>query len=250
MYYYIPIKESTGEKKGDVRQNPDRNPPWLVIDHQIETLIVTQWPGTLWSVKVIDPIINSQVSPSHRINDTAGYTRAVAIELLEELPVSILFGQHGQAVCAILDKAQTLTYTDALQLSKWRSPNADTIYSEAWNKWLQVHDCDSIYLHRNHVSSLVIPIKQTHRLESPINKGFMLLQHIVRKQAISVSGTDALVDIWDDIEEVMEDVLAPVWSTACAAMLDAAMALGAPQWLSESDQFELCMPFQLLTSES
>ena len=59
----------------------DRNsdkPPWIIVDHNLETMTVANWPINLWKVQVLKPI-----EPQGHIGN---YTRCSAIKVLESMP--------------------------------------------------------------------------------------------------------------------------------------------------------------------
>ena len=35
-----------------------RGPPWIAVDHQLASIVVARWPGRLWAVEIVDPIID------------------------------------------------------------------------------------------------------------------------------------------------------------------------------------------------
>src|SRR5688572_26242955 len=81
---------------------PERRAPWIVVDHSINSIVVARWPGRLWRVAVTDAAGIEQVSAYAR------YTRAFEVKVLEELPVSQLFGERGEAVCSVIARSDRL----------------------------------------------------------------------------------------------------------------------------------------------
>jgi hypothetical protein len=84
---------------------PARRPPFIVVHHEVETIIVGRWPGKLWRVQIMDAFTpeeeeatGGKLLPYAR----ARYTRAVAVNVLEELSPARLFGVNGEAVCDVI----------------------------------------------------------------------------------------------------------------------------------------------------
>src|SRR5262249_21311274 len=99
-------------KPGARAQIAGRSPPWIVVDHDLTSVVVARWPGLLWHVEVVDPITRREQEPSPLLPG-ARYTRAAAVKVLEQVPVAELFGAHGAKVCTIIDIAGELTQDTA-----------------------------------------------------------------------------------------------------------------------------------------
>src|SRR4051794_27045731 len=94
-FVYVPAAEEGAMRaaaRGATIRNPDRHPPWIVVAHTMERVIAASWPGKLWRVRVLREAPEQPMA-------TAGYTRATAVEVLEEVPVARLFGARGEEVC-------------------------------------------------------------------------------------------------------------------------------------------------------
>lgn len=197
---------------GVVLRNPDRSAPWLVVNHTIESTIVARWPGKLWRVVVLDAEGVEQAS-AH-----AHYTRAVAVRVVEEVPASLLFGAHGDAVIQVLSLASCLEPAAVEMLVAHRHPEADRAYSRSFYRWLGRVGRASDYSGWDLSRTL-----SAGPFRSPLNDGLSLVYHAVEDRAKAVGGPRAFVK-----DDEGEDTLGNVWGTAAAALLDAAMALGAP----------------------
>ena len=57
------------------------------------------------------------------------------MELLEELPLFVLFGAHGERVVALLEQIQALSRTQAECLAANLDPDAGHAYGRAWLRW-------------------------------------------------------------------------------------------------------------------
>ncbi|MGC4118942.1 MAG: hypothetical protein QM765_31120 [Myxococcales bacterium] len=227
---------------GAVLRNADRRPPWLIVDHTVGSVIVSQWPGRLFEVEVVDPVGPEDLAAVKQpgLLPGAGYTRAVAVRVLAELEAAKLFGEHGAAVVDVLERARRLSLEGAQLLADADDPRAGRCYSNAWNAWLQAEKRgDSIHAGQDHARTLEIPARQ--RAPSPIGHGLSVVYQIVRHQAQQVGGEAALL-----IDEDGESRLAPPWDHAADALLHAVMALGAPRLVSQDDRRHLLRAWEML----
>ncbi|MFI5532146.1 hypothetical protein ACIA8O_26795 [Kitasatospora sp. NPDC051853] len=158
---------------------------------------------------------------AENLRPDAGYTRAVSIDLLEELPPSLLFGPHGDAVCRVLEAGCALGTEDAHRLASARRPAADRTYSTAWDRWLVDQPAGASYQGQGHARVVAVP--GAGPSPSPIGRGFSVLAGAVRRSARLRGGAGAY-----GTDEDGDEVLLAPWPTALGALLDAAMAFGAP----------------------
>lgn len=211
-----------------------RRPPWIVVDHSLETVIVpSQWPGRLWHVEVVDPVTDADVDAAGggRLRPDAGYTRAISVDVLDGIPVSRLFGEQGEAVCAVISRASALELEQVSLLGAARHPDADAAYSRAWDTWLEQRNPQSVHLGQNHSGILGIPVGRSY---GPIGHGLSVLYAEVRTRARLLVGPSAFVTVEEDGEEA--EALEPAWALAADALLDAAMAFGAPGLVPAEDR--------------
>lgn len=223
-YVYVPDSDPgvfAGAAGGAVVRKSDRSPPWIVVDHTIESALVARWPGRLWRVSVLDAEGIEQAS-AH-----AHYTRALAVKVVEEVPASRLFGEHGGAVVAVLSFASRLDVAAAERLAQLRHPEADRAYSRAWRRWLDRVGSGSAHDAPDYSGTLAAGQGPSR---SPLNCGLSLVYRAVWERAEVVAGPGAFVE---DAEG--ERALVPVWGTAASALLDAALALGAPSVAAEDE---------------
>jgi hypothetical protein len=206
---------------GAIVSKPDRSPPWIVVDHSIESAIIARWPGRLYRVVVLDAEGIEQAS-AH-----AKYTRAVAVQVCDEVPAARLFGDHGEAVSAVISFAACLERPIARLLADLRHPLADQAYSRVWRSWLSETGVGSAHGESDFSRTLAAGSGPSR---SPINCGLTLTYQAVWDRADTLPGSAAFVD-----DEEGERTLAPVWASAAAALLDAAIALGAPSIVTEED---------------
>jgi len=203
-YIYAPTEEPNRLSNaviGATIRNDNRKPPWLAVNHDLDSVILTKWPGLLWRVAVINH------GPMADLIWNAAYTRAVAVKILEEVPVDLLFGAHGKAVCSVIQAANKLTEEQAVGLAKTRHRDAAAIYAGS--------------------------IKAKH--SSLIKSGLSLINISVWKCARNLWGDQA----FEYNEEREEWAILSPWSEAAEALTEAALALGAPDLVEDSDRQKL-----------
>lgn len=207
-------------------------PPWLVVDHSLERVLVTRWPGRLLRVEIVPPATDAERTALARaaegLRGDAGYTRAVSVDVVEQLPVSVLFGPHGDAVCRVLDAGSALDLDRARRLGRARHPGADRVYSETWDRWLAGQPDGEVYRGGDHARLVAVP--GAGPAMSPIGAGFSVLSHVVHDSARLRGGAGSHTVDLDGEEKLLEP-----WRTAAAALLDAAMAFGAPRLAGDGD---------------
>lgn len=210
-------------------------PPWIVVDHEIESTIVARWPGRLWRVQIIK-------AASEQPNSSARYTRAVSVKVIEELPRSLLFGHHGTDVCRVLESAERLDAKDIGFLIDGVSQSALDAYSKAWNCWLTKQDNSSIHIGENHLGTLAIGGGSRR---SPVGCAFTVLHTILRDRARTLVGDDAFLIDEDDTE-----YFSPIWNSVLNAFLCAAMGAGAPELVTSSEVMTLKSAWQNVYEKS
>ncbi|WP_335937998.1 hypothetical protein [Streptomyces sp. PTD5-9] len=205
---------------------PSFEPPWLVVAHSLERVLVVRWPGRLFRAEIVPPATDEERAAMTRaaenLRSDAGYTRAHSIDLLEEISPATLFGPHGDAVRRVLDAGGALDEEGACRLAAARHPEADRAYSAAWDRWLAEQPMGVVYRGTGH--ERVVEIPGAGPSPSPVGHGLSALAHTVRESAGLRGGAGAR-----DADEHGDEVLAEPWCTARDALLDAAMAFGAPR---------------------
>jgi hypothetical protein len=224
----------------------NRRPPYIAVSDSIQALTVARWPGKLWRVRVAEPAAVSEMPAA------AGIARATAVDVLNEVPAARLFGPHGDKVCAVLDRARELDWAQARSFARARHLDAGKAYSRAWSNWLLSVGVASPF--RVDFMSVVdtSPLRDTDftgvlstsaHPGSPVNEGLKVLHRTIRDRAAETEGGKALI-IREDGEEGFE----PVWLAACYALLEAAMAMGAPAVCEAEDRRIMCKAWNAVTS--
>lgn len=211
---------------------PSAEPPWIVVDHSVHRVLVVRWPGRLFRVASVPPADDEERAALARaaanLRADAGYTRAIAVDILAELPAATLFGPHGAAVVELLAYADQLAEPAARDLAAARHPEADRAYDRAWRRWLAGQPNGAAYRDGDQAGVLAVP--GAGSVGSPIGHGLTVLWRRVAETARRVAGPAAF-----EVDEDGDEVLLDPWSTAAAALLDAALALGAPELVDAAD---------------
>lgn len=210
---------------------PVFTPPWIVVYHALERVHVARWSGRLFQVQTVPPTTRVERAAVARaaegVASHADHTRAIAVDLLEELSSSELFGPHGDAVVRIVEAASALDEERARALESARHPAAEREYGKAWDRWLAEQPEAASYRNRDHAWTLSIP--GAGFSGSPIGYGFSLIWKTVNAAARDRGGPGSLT-----LDEDGDRILGDPWETTLGALLDAAMAVGAPH-LVDSD---------------
>jgi hypothetical protein len=79
-----------GAKVGTRVRTPSWDPPWIVVDHRLDAVVIARWPGRLFRVASVPPSSDEErialASAAENLRADAGYTRVFAVDLLAELP--------------------------------------------------------------------------------------------------------------------------------------------------------------------
>lgn len=223
-FSYVPLTDDgpmAQAAPGVVVRTPDAGPPWIVVDHSFESVVVARWPGRLWHVEILR-------AAAEQPREGAGYTRALAVRVRNELPVTKLFGPHGEDVVRVIETAASLDAGRAAEFGARSTALAREAYARAWRTWIGRMDPGSIHLYADHSDTLAVPIAG---MRSPIAGGFMVLHGVVGDRARALAGDSAFIAGEDG-----DLYLAEPWGKAAGALLHAAMALGAPGLVPEADR--------------
>jgi hypothetical protein len=206
-------------------------PPWIVVDHTLDTVIVARWPGRLFRVTSVEPTGADQraalTSAAEGLRADAGYSRVLAVAVREELPATVLFGAHGEVVATVIGAAGRLDADTAVRLLAARHPGAREAYGRAWSRWLsgQPQHCEQ----QDDEHSLTLAVHGVGRTSAPVGDGFTVLWDAVTASVRRCAPQSLSVDADG------EWALAEPWASAGAALLEAAMAFGAPELVDVAD---------------
>jgi hypothetical protein len=166
------------------------------------------------------------------------------------MPITTLFGVHGTKVRAMIDAAGEFTLERATQLSGARHPQAGQAYTRVWHSWLARERPDFLQANRElRQIRGVAPCSKRPiwapgaELDGTLNAGPLSASPVAQGLGL-VSGeaarrAEALIgkSVWsDDPDDPEGALLAEPWPLAIRALLDAALAFGAPEFVSEADR--------------
>ena len=231
-WYHHPDKMPAVIRQGTQIKRQTPEPPWLIVQQSLHSVAIGsgQWPGELWCARVIG------LGDMSGLVAQPGYWRATSIDLLEQLPLSALFGPHGSAIVALLTQIESLSLEQVERLASFSNPEANAAYTRAWKHWARAGNSSHSAIHSEDLGCLLYLPDRNKKPGSPINHGFMLLYNVIWERARFLEGDRAFVITPDGPNEGDgEPTLAPVWQKANATFLHAAMAMGAPEHVPESD---------------
>lgn len=113
-FIYVPDSNQGHFKNANIGQTiktEKKGPPWIVVDHSLENVVIAKWPGTLWRAEVKDEAKNTGLL------EYAKYTRANAVKIIERLPLEILFGDFGSGILKIVESAGSIDSETAKKLA-------------------------------------------------------------------------------------------------------------------------------------
>jgi len=215
-----------GAQAGNVIAKPNDAPPWIVVSHTLDDVIVgSKWPGTLWRAEVIEAL-----QPQGHIGH---YTRAISVKLNERAPVGDIFGADGARVVAVANAAHQITLAQVNRLAGLRRPDAAAHYSNAWRRWLEARGDD---IHPGSYDGVLAAGRSSG---SPIGQGLSVVHSQMYVRAQAIGGPGAI----ESDEEEDASWLAEPWSSAAATLMDAAFAYGAPDLFTPEARAVMTGPY-------
>lgn len=188
-------------------------PPYIVVDHHIDNVLPTRWPGRLWHVRILAVARDQPAS-------YANYTRATSIEVCEALSPALLFGPQGDAVSKVQDLIPHLTLAQIEHLAQHATPAAEAGYEAAWGTWLEQTDPASKQPGMQYAGVLAMGNGLSR---SPLGHAFTLAHAQYCKRVRALAGSDAF-----EADEDGDEWLRAPWSEALTTLLAVIMGLGAP----------------------
>jgi hypothetical protein len=206
-----------------------RGPPWIVVNETPASIITARWPGTLWKAMIVEAAtIEDQRSFGGPPLAYAKYTRCISLQIIEKLSAALLFGAHGEAVVQVLNKAHALTREQAVRLSTVRHADAPNAYDRTFRRWVEDN---GIFDGNSDSFDGTLQAGPVDAGGSPIGGGLSLVHGTVFRRAERIDGTRAMLH-----EEDGTPYLDQPWAGASAVLLDAALALGAPQLTTQEER--------------
>jgi hypothetical protein len=202
-------------------------PPWIVLHESLGSVLLTEWPpGALWKAVALLSRNVDERAELQRLNATfrpdAGHVRVSSVRVVEELQIDLLFGECGAAVTEVVDYASRITRRQAEKLSEERPDENDEVIAEVWQRFL-THTRDRTQE----------PAVWSSDFRSPIGPALNLIPSLVWDRAVEAEGSLAFIAVGEDNDGPEEDLVAP-WSRASAALVEAAIAAGAPELAGSS----------------
>jgi hypothetical protein len=233
-YVYATAKDRTSLREapvGAVVRNPDDGPPWIVVDHALESVNVARWPGRLLKVEILD--IAKEQPRAY-----ANYTRATAISVVAELSAIDLLGEHGVRIAQVIERIETLSIDEAMSLSASSDPSASLLYDAAWKAWLRAIGAPAFNDEEDHRHTL---IAGGSARRSPVGYALTLIYSHLQARAELLSGSAAT-----GVNDEGESTLMAPWDGAADALLHAAMAFGAPGLFTREQVATMTLPWRKL----
>lgn len=222
-------------KVGDSIIKKDKKPPFIVVDHSLDTKIITQWPGKLFKVEIINPA-KEKIINKGLVKDV-WYTRTYGVKILEEVEIKELFGDNGQKVEQIIDLTRNITEEKVIELSKFDKGLNKELFTKAWRNWIIIYDVNHPFINDDHHNTIKLSPKN-ERYSSPIKEGLSIISSQFDIRARELVGDSAF-----EVDEEGEIHLSPVWASAVEKILHAGMSYASDNILSESERETLRAPF-------
>ena len=237
-YVYASKEENKlfkGAKIGDSVIKKDKKPPYIVVDHTLDTKIITKWPGNLFKVEVINP--SKEKSINKGLVKDVWYTRTLGVKILDEVNIAELFGRNGQKVEQVIDLTRNITEEKVLELSKYNEKENRDLFTKAWRNWIMLYNKNHPYLNDEHYNTISLSPKN-QRYSSPIKEGLSIISSQFDIRARELVGETAF-----GVDEEGELYLQPIWSNAVEKILHAGMSYASDDILTEVERQNLRKPF-------
>jgi hypothetical protein len=204
-------------------------PPWIVVDHKAESIVLAKWPGRLWRVHILRKASEQPLA-------YAGYTRATAVQIEQEVPLAALFEYKGEDVVDFLSSIRSLSFEAKAALEQLSDERAVALHNEVWNRWLSQVDPASPYLGQDHSGIIAMGAKSSR---SPVGNATSVLHSELTIRARELDGQSAFVT---DSEGQWFN---PQWLRVATHLQHALFAIGVPeQLLSLSERIILAKAYR------
>lgn len=223
-FIYVPDSNQGHFKNANIGQTiktEKKGPPWIVVDHSLENVVIAKWPGTLWRAEVKDEAKNTGLL------EYAKYTRANAVKIIERLPLEILFGDFGSGILKIVESAGSIDSETAKKLANVFSPESLELYSKGWNIFGGTKNDEPPFYGRDHQNTIAMPSNEGC---SPINSAFKIIYSQVFDRANELTDGKALLTDDEGCPSLDDE-----WSKACNSYLCAAMAVAYQEIFTENE---------------
>lgn len=221
-------------KVGDLIIKQDRKPPFIVVDHILDKIIITRWPGKLYKVEVINQSKEKDINKG--LVKNVWYTRTLGVKILEEVPVENIFGENGKQIRHIIDLTRNITEEQVNLLSKYNIESSRDLFTKAWRNWILLTDKDCVYLNDDHYNTLkIFPKNQVYG--SPIREGLSIISSQFDIRARELVGEAAF-----GVDEEGEIYLQSKWAKAYEKLKQAGISYESDNLLTEVEKETLRKP--------
>ena len=237
-YVYASKEENElfkGAITGDLVIKKDKKPPYIVVDHTLDTKIITQWPGNLFKVEVLNPSKEKGINKG--LVKNVWYTRTLGVKIIDEVNISELFGRNGQKVEQIIDFTRNITEEKVLELSKYSEKENRDLFTKAWRNWIMLYNKNHPYLNDEHYNTISLS-PENQRYSSPIKEGLSIISSQFGIRARELVGETAF-----GVDEEGELYLQPIWANAVEKILHAGMSYASDEIITEIERQNLRKPF-------
>lgn len=188
-------------------------PPWIVVDHSPQSVILARWPGRLWKVQVLRRASEQPLA-------YAEYTRATAVHVVEEVPLAALFVHDGPAVVRFLNRVSQLTAAHIAVLGHEQDEDATSIHGLVWDRWLAEADVSADSIGTKHTRTIAIGSKAPC---SPVGNAPSVLHAQLTRLAHHLVGDAAFVTDGED------QYFTPAWENVAANLQHGLFAAGVQE---------------------
>lgn len=221
-------------KVGDSIIKKDKQPPYIVVDHSLDTKIITQWPGKLYKVEIINQ--SKEKSINKGLVKNVWYTRTLGVKIIKEVPIESLFGANGQKISRIIDLTRNITEQQVNAFSKYNEESNRDLFTKTWKNWIMLTDKENVYLNDDHYNTLEISPKN-QRYNSPIKDGLSIIS-----SQFDIRARELVGEIAFGVDEEGERYLQPVWAKASEKLRQAGISYAEDNILTESERNKLRNP--------
>lgn len=221
-------------KVGDVITKQDRNPPFIVVDHSLDKIIVTRWPGKLYEVEVINQ--SKEEGLNKGLVKNVWYTRTLGVKILREVPVENIFGPNGNQISQIITWARNITEEQINSFSKYDLESSRDLFTKAWRNWILITDKEYPYLNEDHFDTLKL-FSNNQKYNSPIREGLSIIASQFDIRARELVGESAF-----GIDDEGEIFLQPKWAKASEILRHGGMSYESDNLLTTSEKQTLRKP--------
>ena len=218
---------------GDLIIKKEKKPPYIVVDHSLDTKIITHWPGKIYKVEVMNPSKEKKINKG--LVENIWYTRTFGVKIIEEIPIEMLFGKNGKEISRIIDLARNISEEKVNALATYDNKTGRDLYTKAWRNWIISTDKNYAYLNEDHHNTLKVSPKN-QKYNSPIKEGLSIIS-----SQFDIRASELVGNKYFNIDEEGEIYPKPIWAKASEKLLQAGMSY-AENILSESERIKLRKP--------